>query len=86
MDGDGFLDSVLDRTLYFASEMPQAFTFDTICRAYEKVGYYLTFILSTISSHCEEFVLKSSCTILIEKRVVDKFDLVMGRQKSSDFI
>lgn len=33
-DENGFLDSSLDRTKYKASEMPQGFHFDVICKAY----------------------------------------------------
>jgi len=36
-DTDGFLDHSLDRSKYQASEMPQAFKYDVIKLAYEKV-------------------------------------------------
>lgn len=36
-DENGFLDTSLDRNKYKASEMPQAFQFDVICKAYAEV-------------------------------------------------
>lgn len=36
-DTDGFLDCSLDRSKYRASEMPQAFKYDVIKQAYDKV-------------------------------------------------
>jgi len=36
-DVDGFLDHSLDRLKFQASEMPQAFKYDVIKSAYEKV-------------------------------------------------
>jgi len=38
-DLDGFLDHSLDRSKYRASEMPQAFKYDVIKLAYDKVIY-----------------------------------------------
>ena len=37
-DMDGYLDHSLDRSKYRASEMPQAFRYDVIRTAYEKVN------------------------------------------------
>ena len=39
-DMEGFLDHSLDRLKYRASEMPQAFTYNVIKSAYEKVICY----------------------------------------------
>ena len=36
-DPSGFLDTSLDRSLYHASEMPQAFRYHIICKAYQQV-------------------------------------------------
>ena len=41
VDQNGFLDHALDREKYRASEMPQAFKYDLIKEAYEKVNDFL---------------------------------------------
>ena len=41
VDQNGFLDHTLDREKYRASEMPQAFKYDLIKEAYEKVNDFL---------------------------------------------
>ncbi|KAI0232911.1 D-ribitol-5-phosphate cytidylyltransferase [Lamellibrachia satsuma] len=39
-DLDGFLDHSLDRSKYRSSEMPQAFCYDVLCKAYQKATDY----------------------------------------------
>lgn len=40
---EGYLDHSLERARYRASEMPQAFTYDVIRQAYQRVTYFLCF-------------------------------------------
>ncbi|XP_028437199.1 D-ribitol-5-phosphate cytidylyltransferase isoform X2 [Perca flavescens] len=58
---EGYLDHSLERAKYRASEMPQGFTYDVICQAYQKVTYKRD--LAAAESIIKETLSRSACVI-----------------------
>lgn len=65
VDGDGFLSASLDRSAYRASEMPQAFQYEALCKAYKQ---------------CTEFDLDygTECLHLVSKYAKARVQLLDG--------